>query len=89
MSPKYIEGFKIQAVEKALNRSPEISLTEMAKTLGISRSALQRWITQSKNHQLENISDNTASLTPCVRIVVASKINFRGKKNESKIYRRI
>jgi transposase-like protein len=46
MSPKYTEGFKIQAVEKALNRSPEISLTEMATTLGISRSALQRWITQ-------------------------------------------
>jgi predicted transcriptional regulator len=34
----------------------------MATTLGISRSALQRWITQSKNHQLEKISDNTASL---------------------------
>jgi transposase-like protein len=47
MSQKFTEGFKIQAVEKALNRSPEISLTEMAKSLGISRSTLQRWITQS------------------------------------------
>jgi hypothetical protein len=28
-------------------------------------------------------------LTPCVRIVVASKINFRGIKNESKIHQRI
>jgi hypothetical protein len=26
---------------------------------------------------------------PCVRIVVVSKINFRGQKNESKIYRRL
>jgi transposase len=64
MSQKYTEGFKIQAVEKALNRSLEISLTEMAKSLGISRSTLQRWITQSKNHQLENISTNTQSLDP-------------------------
>lgn len=64
MSQKYTEGFKVQAVEKALKRSSEISLTEMAKTLGISRSTLQRWITQSKNHQLENISANTLSLDP-------------------------
>jgi len=64
MSQKYTEGFKIQAVEKALNRSPEISLTEMANTLGISRSALQRWITQSKNHQLETISANAPLLVP-------------------------
>ncbi len=27
--------------------------------------------------------------SPCVRIVVASKINFRGTKNESKIHQRI
>ncbi len=53
MSQKFTEGFKIQAVEKALNRSPEITLVEMAETLGVSRSALQRWITQSKNQELE------------------------------------
>ena len=64
MSQKYTEGFKIQAVEKALNRSPEITLTEMANTLGISRSSLQRWMTQSKNDQLETISDNAPSLIP-------------------------
>jgi transposase-like protein len=64
MSQKYTEGFKIQAVEKALNRSSEITLPEMANTLGISRSALQRWITQSKNHQLETISTDIAALVP-------------------------
>ncbi len=64
MSQKYTEGFKIQAVEKALNRPAEISQTEMANTLGISRSALQRWITQSKNHQLETISTDIAALVP-------------------------
>jgi len=61
MSQTYTEGFKIQAVEKALNRSAEISLTEMAKTLGVSRSALQRWITQSKNDQLEIASNHDRS----------------------------
>ncbi len=64
MSQKYTEGFKIQAVEKALNRSSEITQTEMANTLGISRSTLQRWITQSKNHQWEPISVNTPTLVP-------------------------
>jgi transposase-like protein len=64
MSQKYTEGFKIQAVEKALNRTSEISLPEMAKTLGISRSTLQRWISQFKNHQLETISDKPPSLVP-------------------------
>lgn len=70
MSQKYTEGFKIQAVEKALNRSVEISLTEIAKTLGVSRSALQRWITQSKNDQLETVSDNNLSST----LTMTSKI---------------
>ena len=49
----FFRYIKIQAVEKALNRSPEITLVKMAETLGVSRSALQRWITQSKNHELE------------------------------------
>ncbi len=56
MSKKFTDGFKIQAVEKALNRSAEITLVEMAGTLGVSRSALQRWITQSKDHELESSS---------------------------------
>lgn len=67
MSQKYTEGFKIQAVEKALNRSSEISLAEMAKILGVSRSALQRWITQSKQHQLETVFDNNLSPTMTIK----------------------
>ncbi|MCF6204401.1 MAG: transposase [Methylococcaceae bacterium] len=46
---KFTEGFKIQTIEKALNPSPCITLVEMARTLGVCHSALQRWITQSKN----------------------------------------
>ncbi len=63
MSQKYTEGFKIQAVEKALNRSPEITLVEMAETLGVSRSALQRWISQSKHHQLDTSRSPMPTLT--------------------------
>jgi len=62
MSQKFTEGFKIQAVENALDRSPEISLVEIAETLGVSRSALQRWISQSNKLQLEALSFNTRTL---------------------------
>ena len=31
----------------------EITLSEMSETLGVSRSAVQRWIIQSKNQQLD------------------------------------
>jgi len=65
MSQKYNDGFKIQAVEKALNRSPETTLVELAKTLGISHSNLRRWIRQSKNQQLAPHSlDKEQALTP-------------------------
>jgi transposase-like protein len=63
MSQKYTEGFKIQAVEKALSRSIETTLTEIAETLGVSRSALSRWITQSKSNLLETDSDNATHLS--------------------------
>ncbi len=33
MSQKYTEGFKIQALEKALNRSPEITLSTHVKLI--------------------------------------------------------
>ena len=71
MSQKFTQGFKIQAVEKALTRSPEISLVEIADTLGVSRSALQRWMTQSKNHQLETVSDN--NLSPLSTMTIKEK----------------
>jgi transposase-like protein len=64
MSQKFTEEFKIQAVEKALSRSPEITRVEISETLGVSRSALQRWITQSRNHQLDcNTANEHSSLS--------------------------
>ncbi len=56
MRQKYTEGFKQQAVEKTLNRSPDITLVEMAETLGVSRSALSRWISESKQQPFDSLS---------------------------------
>ncbi len=50
-------------VEKALSRSSEITLIEMAETLGVRRSALQRWITQSKNQPLETSQSAKPTMT--------------------------
>ena len=63
MSQKYTEGFKIQAVEKALNRATETTLTEIAESLGISRSALSRWISQSQSDRLETALDKDPQIS--------------------------
>ena len=63
MSQKYTEGFKIQAVEKAFNRATDISLTEIAENLGISRSALSRWMSQSQSNQLEAAPDKDPQIS--------------------------
>ena len=53
MNQKFTQAFKIQAVEKALSRAEGISLIEIAESLGVGYSTLQKWIVKSKNHQLE------------------------------------
>ena len=40
MKAKYTQSFKIQAVEKALNRSEETGLSEIAENLGVGYSTL-------------------------------------------------
>ncbi len=63
MRQKYTEGFKLQAVEKVLTRSPEITLVEMADTLGVSRSALSRWISESRDQAFAPLSTNNTMTT--------------------------
>ena len=63
MRQHYTEGFKLQAVEKALTRSAEITLVEMAETLGVSRSALSRWISESKQQAFTSLSTNNSMTT--------------------------
>jgi transposase-like protein len=57
MSVKFTQSFKVQAVEKALNRSNVTSLKEVSDALGIGHSTLQKWIVKSRNQEFESISD--------------------------------
>ncbi len=55
MSIRHTQSFKIQAVEKVLNRSPQTNIREIADSLGVGYSTLGRWISKSKKHELKNI----------------------------------
>lgn len=54
MKPKFSISFKMQAVEKALNRSDATSLKEISDALGIGHSTLQKWIVKAKNNEFES-----------------------------------
>ncbi len=53
MNQKFTQSFKIQAVEKTLSRAEGISVLEIAESLGVGYSTLQKWIVKSKNHEFE------------------------------------
>ena len=57
MSARFSQSFKQQAVKKAIMRAEGISVKEIANELSIGYSTLQRWILQTKNHELESTSD--------------------------------
>ena len=48
MSVKYSQSFKVQAVEKALNRREGTGIKQIADSLGVGYSTLERWIVQSR-----------------------------------------
>jgi len=54
MSTKFSQSFKQQAVKKAIMREEGISVKKIANELLIGYSTLQRWILQTKNHELES-----------------------------------
>ncbi len=54
MSVKFTQSFKIQAVEKALNRADDVTQEEVATILGVGKSTLSKWIAQSRNNALES-----------------------------------
>lgn len=56
MRARFNKSFKIQAVEKALNRSNSTSLKEVADSLGVGGSTLQKWIVKSRNREFETVS---------------------------------
>lgn len=53
MRAQFNQSFKIQAVEKALNRSDGTTLSEVADLLQISLSSLNKWIVQSREQAFE------------------------------------
>ena len=54
MKRNFTQSFKIQAVEKALNRGSETSLKEVSTSLGIGFSTLNKWIVKAKNQEFES-----------------------------------
>lgn len=57
MRARFTQSFKIQAVEKALNRSDETSLLEIAKLLGVGHSTLSKWIVKSGNNEFDEVAN--------------------------------
>lgn len=53
MRTKFSKSFKMQAVKKVLIRDQQTSVKEIANELSIGYSTLQKWIVQSKSHELE------------------------------------
>jgi transposase len=47
MVKRFAQSFKVQAVEKTLNRHSDVSVKEIVDTLGISYSTLQKWVKRS------------------------------------------
>ena len=61
MKRNFTQSFKIQAVEKALNRGSETSLKEVSTSLGIGFSTLNKWIVKAKNQEFETVSSERLS----------------------------
>jgi transposase-like protein len=57
MRARFTQSFKVQAVEKVLGRSDSTSVREVAETLGIGQSTLQKWIAKSRSRAFESISN--------------------------------
>ncbi len=64
MSVKYSQSFKIQAVEKALSRPQGIGIEQIAESLGVGYSTLERWIVQSRHQAFEPTVDPASNRSP-------------------------
>ena len=61
MRARYNQSFKNQAVEKALNRSGVTTLKEVADSLGVGQSTLNKWMVKSRNQEFEPVTDTENS----------------------------
>ena len=55
MKARYTESFRMQAVEKALSRSADIGLRELAGDLGVGYSTLYRWVAAATQSEFESV----------------------------------
>jgi len=54
MQTRYTQSFKIQAVEKVLRRSENTGVAEIAESLGVGYSTLQKWVANSRHAEFES-----------------------------------
>ena len=53
MRTRFTNSFKIHAVSKVLSRAEDISVMDIADSLDVGYSTLQKWIRKSKDQELE------------------------------------
>lgn len=59
MAKRHSQSFKLNAVEKALQRPEGVSVERCARELGVGHSTLQRWLHQTRNGELSDVSVNS------------------------------
>ncbi len=62
MSRNYSQAFKIQAVEKTLLKADNVTIKEVADSLGVNLSSLNRWRVKAKQQKLNTTSTNEKTL---------------------------
>ena len=58
MRARFTQSFKIQAVEKVLERANDITVKDIADDLGVGHSTLGKWIALASKQKLEPVQDN-------------------------------
>lgn len=58
MRARFTQSFKIQAVEKVLERASGITVKDIADDLGVGHSTLGKWIALARKQKLEPMQDN-------------------------------
>ncbi len=57
MRARFNQSFKIQAVEKALERAKGVTVKDIADDLGVGHSTLGKWIALARKQKLEPMQD--------------------------------
>ena len=58
MRARFTQSFKIQAVEKVLERANGVTVKDIADVLGVGHSTLGKWIALARKQKLESMQDN-------------------------------